>query len=42
MFLIDSSVASSAEALAIGLSSLKNVTLVGEKTCGLANRQYSV
>ena len=34
--LIDSSVASSAEALAIGLSSLKNVTLVGEKTCGLA------
>ncbi|MAD02630.1 MAG: hypothetical protein CMK65_03260 [Pseudoalteromonas sp.] len=34
--LIDSSVASSAEALAIGLSSLNNVTLVGEKTCGLA------
>ena len=34
--LIDSSVASSAEALAIGLSSLENVTLVGEKTCGLA------
>lgn len=34
--LIDSSVASSAEALAIGLSSLDNVILVGEKTCGLA------
>lgn len=34
--LIDSSVASSAEALAIGLSSLNNVKLVGEKTCGLA------